>query len=649
MIFQFFMVFVIPVVISLLITPWLIRFAVRVGAMDQPSPRKIHTRPIPRLGGVAIYASFFLSLGLLNLIDPDVHNLISLAPTKGVMLTVGLVLILGLGIFDDLRPRTPTQKLILQLIAGTFVYLAGFGVSSISVPLGGGLHRLGILEYPVTLLWIVGITNAFNLIDGLDGLAAGIAAIACFAIWGISLLTNDMSTAVLVLILAGAVVGFLRYNFVPARIFLGDSGSLFLGFALAVFSLKSSTKGSTTVAILVPILCLGIPIMDTLLSMVRRLLRSLLPQQARSSSFIRKLGSIFLPDTQHIHHQLMARGLSHRNVVLLLYLASCVFAIGAFSVTIADNVSASLILLAVTVAIIIGVRQLRYKEMAVLKNGIFLPIFEWPLMERSLFQAVLNFAFILLAFGAAYHLVYRGDLPLLFQEQLFVTLLGVCVIKLTVFYFSGLYKGTPRHLGIGDVLKILRAVAVSVAINTIVLALLPKPWSVFNLSVSILDFYILLSLILASRISFQVLKYLFRHEHAGDKQVIIYGANTSGILALHRILAERTLNLNPVGFLDDSPQLEGKRLHGYPIFGGHWKLQRLLNKMKIDEVLLSGDGMKLETLNRLKQLARTHGFALRRFEVHLEKVPLEKQKPPALQSPAVLVSEGEREPESIRM
>ena len=642
------MVFVIPVVISLLITPWVIWFATRLGAMDQPNPRKIHTYPIPRLGGVAIYASFFLSVGLLNLIDPDLHRLISLAPTKGVMLTIGLVLILGLGIFDDLRPRTPTQKLIVQLIAGTSVYLAGFGISSISDPLGGGLLNLGILEYPATLLWIVGITNAFNLIDGLDGLAAGVAGIACFAIWGISLLTNDMSTAMLVLILAGAVVGFLRYNFVPARIFLGDSGSLFLGFALAVFSMRSSTKGTTALAILVPILSLGLPIMDTLLSMLRRLLRSLLPEQAKSKSFIRRLGSIFMPDTQHIHHQLMARGLSHRKVVLLLYLVSCAFAIGAFSITIADNISASLILVAVILATIIGVRQLRYKEMSVLKNGVFLPIYEWPLMNRSLFQGFLNLAFILIAYGTAYRLVYRGNLPLLLQENLFVTLAFVCVIKLAVFYFSGLYNGSFRHLGIGDVLKILKAVAIAVTISTVVLALLPHPWKVFDLSVAILDFYLLLSLILSARISFQVLNYLFRQDHTGGKQVIIYGADAIGILTLQRILADRTLNLNPVGFLDESPQLEGKRLHGYPIYGGHWKLQRLLKKMKIEEVLLSSDGMKPEVLNRLKQLARTHGFAIRRFETCLEEVPLEIQRPHPLQSPPVLVSEAERNPETIR-
>jgi FlaA1/EpsC-like NDP-sugar epimerase len=285
--------------------------------------------------------------------------------------------------------------------------------------------------------------------------------------------------------------------------------------------------------------------------------------------------------------------------------------------------------------------------MAVLKNGVFLPIYEWPLMNRSLFQVVLNLAFILLAYGAAYRLVYGVSLPLLLQQQLSITLLGMCAIKLTVFYFAGLYKGAFRHLAIGDLLKILKAAAVSEVISTIVLALLPKPWNIFSLSVSILDFYILLSLILASRISFQVLNYLLQHEHPDDKQVIIYGANASGIWTLHRILAERTLKLNPVGFLDDSPLLEGKQLYGYPIFGGHWKLQRLLKKMKIDEVLLSGDGMNPETLNRLKQLARTQGFTLRRFQVYLEKVPLGKEGSSTSRPPSVLVSEGEREPESI--
>ena len=152
MILQFLIVFLIPMGISLFVTPQVIRLAIRIGAVDQPNERKIHRHPIPRLGGIAVYSSFFLSIGLIHLINPSLHGFESLVPDRGLMLTVGLALILGLGIFDDLRPRTPTQKLVVQLIAGTLAYLAGFKISAVTPPAGSGILNLGLLNYPVTLL-----------------------------------------------------------------------------------------------------------------------------------------------------------------------------------------------------------------------------------------------------------------------------------------------------------------------------------------------------------------------------------------------------------------------------------------------------------------------------------------------------------------
>ena len=613
-------VFSIPILISLLITPWVIRYATRIGAMDQPNERKIHHRPIPRLGGLVIYVSFFVSLGVLQTLNPEFFSVISLAPTKGVMLTIALVLVLGLGVFDDLRPRTPIQKLIVQLVAGTLAYLAGFRFGAVTDPLGRGLLDLGVFDYPATLLWIVGITNAFNLIDGLDGLAGGVAVIAGFTIFGIALLKNDMSTAIMSLIMAGAVVGFLRYNFNPARIFLGDSGSLFLGFALAVFSLQSSTKGSTALAILVPILSLGLPIMDTLLSMVRRLLGSLLPEKTRSKPFLRKFASMFLPDNGHIHHRLMAQGFSHRTAVLFLYLVSCAFGIGAFAITIANGLSASLILIGVTIATIIGVRQLHYKEMAVLRNGLLLPIYDWHLMNRRFFQGFLDLAFILIAYTSAFLVVNHGSPPIEMQQKLLVTLGLVGGIKLLVFFLSGHYKGTFRHLGIGDVVRTVKTVVLSELIAGTVLAFLPEPWRLRNVPLLLFDFYFLLTLAGGIRISFHVLTYFFRREHNGGKRVIIYGADTSGNLALQLILNDQTLNMSPVGFLDESPQLEGQRLNGYPIFGGHRKLPRLLNTMKVDQVLISDGTVTPVVLKRLKETARIHGVPILRLRVQLEDV-----------------------------
>jgi UDP-GlcNAc:undecaprenyl-phosphate GlcNAc-1-phosphate transferase len=594
--------------------------------MDEPNARKIHSRPIPRLGGVVIYASFFLSVAFLSFIDPGLQSLASFGPYKGVMITAALVLILGLGIFDDLKPRTPAQKLVIQIIAATLVYLVGFRVSVVSNPLSKGLLGLGILEYPATLLWIVGITNAFNLIDGLDGLAAGIAIIASLTIAAISFLVNDVSTTIMVLLLAGTVVGFIRYNFNPAKIFLGDSGSLFLGFALAVFSIRSSTKGSTALAILVPILCLGLPIMDTLLSMLRRLLGSLLPEQAKSKPFFGKFASMFVPDNGHIHHRLLARGLSHKSTVVLLYFVSCAFGLGAFAVTITNNVGASLILVAVAVATIVGVRQLHYKEMEVLRSGILLPIYEWPLMNRRLFQGFLDLAFVVVAYASAFFVVSHGRLTTISEQKLLATLPFVGGIKLLVFYAAGQYKGTFRHLSIGDALRTLKVVVLSESITGVVFAFLPQPWNIPELSILLLDFFFVLTLVGGIRTSFFVLNYLFRQEHNGGRQVIIYGADARGVLALQQILNDHALNLSPVGFLDESPQLEGKRLNGYPVYGGHWKLQQLLRNMKIEEILLSGDAVKPEILRRLKQIARSHGVSVRRFTVRLEDVQLDVLK-----------------------
>jgi len=626
MIFRFVLGLVVPTVISLLITPGVIWLARRIGAVDLPSTRKIHKVPTPRLGGVAIYAGFFISVGLLRLVDSDLRNLTSLGPDKGAMLTIALVMILALGIFDDLRSRTPSQKFLVQLLASTLVYFAGFRISTVTNPLGSGLLSLGVLEYPATVLWIVGITNAFNLIDGLDGLAAGVGAIACFTICGVSLMTGETSTAMLVLILGGSVIGFLRYNFSPAKIFMGDSGSLFLGFALSVFSMQSSTKGSTALAILVPILALGLPIMDTLLAMMRRLLGSLLPEQVRSTSFLRKLDSIFRPDNAHIHHRLVAKGFSHRDAVLLLYLVSLAFGIGAFAVTTGNNFGASLVLITVAVATLIGVRQLHYREIAVLRNGILLPMYEWPLMNRNFFRGFLDIGFINLAYGVAYIIGTHGQVSTLLDRAFITNLSIACGVQLLVFYFSGLYKGSLRYTGIGDVAKILKAVTFSVVITGVVFAIWPKTQAAFNLTTGILDFYILLSLVLGSRISFHVLNYFFRKESRdGGKRVLIYGAGSSGLLTLQQILNDEALNLTPVGFLDDATHLEGKHLNGYPIFGGHWKIPKILRQYKVEEIVLACKLLRPQVLRRLRDAARDYGIKLRRLQVEVVDFPIDSE------------------------
>lgn len=614
------LIFIIPAILSYLLTPLVIRFAKAVGATDLPNERKIHQQPMPRMGGVAIYLSFMLALLVIYGIDPAVHVFSMMIPHKGVLLIASLLMVLVLGIFDDLRSLNPGQKFLVQLAAATLAYIAGFRIDAITHPLGEGILDLGVFAYPATVLWIVGITNAFNLIDGLDGLSSGISIIVALTVSLISYLNGHIATAFLTLAFAGSILGFLRYNFNPARIFLGDSGSLFLGFALAVFSMESSTKGSAAVAILVPILALGLPIMDTLLSMIRRMFRSILRGEPSSASVGQKIRQMFLPDRRHIHHQLLALGVSHRNVVLLLYLVSCLFGAGAFAITMTNNVGASLILIAVAIATLTGIRQLQYKEMAILRNGILLPLYESPIFRRTLFAGFLDLSFTIVAFSIAYKLAFSSDVPILYQRQFIASLTMVCSSQLTMFYFLGMYKSSFRYVGTGDVLKIIRTVGAALLATGTLFVLSELPSSMLSPTLFILDFYILLTLVAGSRLSFHILSFVFRREADGGRGVLLYGAGRHGMLMLQLLLNSEVLNMRPIGFLDDDPYLEGKRLNDYPIFGGHWKLGGILRRHKVDQILICSDAVKQEVFNRIKAIAFRNNIELTVCRILFEDV-----------------------------
>jgi UDP-GlcNAc:undecaprenyl-phosphate/decaprenyl-phosphate GlcNAc-1-phosphate transferase len=612
---QFAVALAVPLALSLLLTPLVIRLAHLIGAIDRPNERKAHTTPMPRLGGVAVSVSFAMAMGLLMTLDDHLIFPLWLSGWNGIALASTLALIVGLGIRDDIKELKPLQKFLVQLFLASIVYLAGFHVSGITDPFGVGKLDLGPFDYLVTVLWIVGITNAVNLIDGLDGLASGVSAIALLTMVPIALLQNDPGTATVALILSGAVLGFLRYNYHPARIFLGDSGSLFLGFLLAILSLQSSTKSSTAFAILVPIISLGLPIMDTVLSMLRRFFRSFLHPEAGSS---RRWTSMFTPDRGHIHHQLMARGLSHRHAVLTLYLVSCVLGIGALSITVAKNTEASLILGVVGVALVLGVRQLRYREIAVFKNGVLLPLFEMEIMNRGVFLVFLDIVFIIVSYGFAHMINDRPHHSEVLQREFIQTIAMACFIQFMVIWARGTYRSTTRGFGLSGALNLTKTALLAVALCGIGL------WATdrgdVDLTTLVLDFYLLISLMGGSRLAFRVLRHLFKAHNPVARRILIYGANREGILALQRLLESDTEVLAPAGFLDDRPSLEGRHLDGYPVFGGHWKLERVVRTQNIKEVILSSTDIKPEILRRLLAKARDLGLVVRSLHLRFDEV-----------------------------
>jgi len=337
---------VVSAVATWVATPVVVRIAHRVGAVDLPGPRKVHAAPIPRIGGLAVFIGFVAGLLFAAFATGYLGN--AERPRVGYWAVLGLAAVgmLLLGLLDDVRPVAFQWKFAAQVVAGTAVWAAGFRVEVISWPFTNDALQLGLWSLPVTVFWIVGITNAFNLIDGLDGLAAGTALITTTTVAILGVYGGHVAVSAISVALAGSLVGFLRHNFNPARIFLGDSGSLFLGFTLAVISIHGSQKNVTAVAVLAPLLVMGYPILDTLLSVARRLnyLREDSAQQGGLLYIARNMQRVFLPDRGHVHHRLLELGLSHRGAVLALYMCAAALAAGALAIVIVNSLVVALVL-----------------------------------------------------------------------------------------------------------------------------------------------------------------------------------------------------------------------------------------------------------------------------------------------------------------
>ncbi len=281
-------------IVTYLLTPVVRKIAPKIKAVDIPNNRKVHLVPIPRLGGVAIFIGFCVALYLAYLYGYRVN--------PGIIIA-GFVLV-SVGIIDDIKGIRPTTKLIWQIICAFIIIYFGLEINFISNPFNGVIY-LGFFAIPLTLFWIVGMTNAINLIDGLDGLATGVCVIAAFTLFVVAMRMGQISTAIIMLALAGTSLAFLRYNFPPASIFLGDSGAMFLGFVLAAASITGVLKTTLVVALLIPIVILGVPIFDTLFAIGRRLKNKKHPFEA---------------DDKHIHHMLLRAGFNTREAVFAIYI-----------------------------------------------------------------------------------------------------------------------------------------------------------------------------------------------------------------------------------------------------------------------------------------------------------------------------------------
>jgi UDP-GlcNAc:undecaprenyl-phosphate/decaprenyl-phosphate GlcNAc-1-phosphate transferase len=330
-------------------TPAVRKLARRWGLLDHAlTSRKTHGKPIPRLGGVAIVLAFYAPLLALLFVNSEVGRQFWAYPERAFGLFAGGLAIALLGVFDDLKGANAKTKFLVQFLVAGAMYGVGFRIDVISNPWGEAI-QLGWLGLPFTMLWIAGVINALNLIDGLDGLAGGVALIAIATTFAMAALHSQPLMILFTAALAGAVLGFLFYNFNPASIFMGDTGSMFLGFVLAATAIQTNQKSTTAVAIVVPIIALAIPIGDTLLAMARRAARGV---------------PLFSADRGHIHHRLQDLGLSHRGAVLVLYGASILLGGAALAVSYASSTQTTLFLIALSGIAYLALRKLGYLSLA---------------------------------------------------------------------------------------------------------------------------------------------------------------------------------------------------------------------------------------------------------------------------------------------
>ncbi len=590
------------------------RLAFIVGAIDVPGGRRLHQVPTPRLGGIAILLAIVVGLVVTAVLDSS--SALTLASTRwlGATATVGLVAIVG--VTDDVFGLPAPIKLAAEILAAILALLSGYRIDILfNLPLGW----LGI---PVTIGWIVVVTNAFNLIDGMDGLAAGVGVIISATLFAFSLSLNSRPGALAMAALTGALVGFLPFNLPPARVFLGDSGSLSIGIIFALVAIETSNKLATGIAMLVPALAMGLPLAEITITVLRRALRGVHVVRRDDSKeryellFVRRT-ALFSADRDHIHHRLLSLGLSKKKAVATLYLATLLACIAGFGLAVSRGRNQALLLAVCGAVAIVAVRQLKYEELRVFHRGTLMPMFDLRGVNLKPCHILFDLACTSLSCLAAFATMAHTE-DALFRSEMVAILPLASIAQVSALVLSGLYSRSYRYAAVADLGGLVRSIGLAGLAGFIAIWLLSgKPTMTF----AILDTYYLGTLILGSRLSFRLLD-LARSGHIRDgRPVLIYGAGRAGIVALTEIRSNPALNRFAIGFLDDDRSKQGSRVWGLPVYGAN-HLSALIEGDNFAELLVASGKISEERVRDISFRCTSAGIGVRRIALEWREVRL---------------------------
>jgi UDP-GlcNAc:undecaprenyl-phosphate GlcNAc-1-phosphate transferase len=588
-----------PLVFSFLISiftiPVVRKLCFKFGVVAYPRKDRWNKFPIPTLGGVSIFLGFTLSLVIYMVIQNGQSGLVD---RWNILLAAFLMFALGL--FDDFRQLSPPIKFVGQILAATLVIFYGDMIIFFPWP---------IANIILTFLWLVGITNAINLLDNMDGLAGGVALIASGVLSYFLWRGGDAQLLAMSLSLVGAIFGFLIFNFPPAKIFMGDSGSLFLGFALASLAIARRTQASNVFAIImVPTMLFLLPILDTALVTITRLLRGQSPVQG---------------GTDHTSHRLIAFGLSEKQAVLALYLVALVSGIAAAALEALDyELSLLLIPIFLIIFSLITAYLARLKVVSEKPSslGNISRIIADLTYRRRLFEIGLDLLLIGISYYLAYWTRYGLDMTEL-SMSLFLQSWPIALLSAYIsFYIAGVYRGVWRYIGLNDLLRFAQAALVSVILTVLVIKILygsdPFTYDVFLL------YAVFLFLGLAtSRSSFRILDRLYDLQKIRTKKenVLLIGAEDAGEFALRWLLRNVELGYNPVGFIDSDPLKKGRSIHGVNVLGVFDDLGKILVEKNVQGVIVSNDVSEGDN-NQLLDICRKRGVWLRVLRLEFELI-----------------------------
>lgn len=587
-----------------LLTPVSVWLAWRVGAIDHPGPRRVHARPIPRLGGLAVVVSTVLVLGAVGALGAPRWA----APSVSFGILAGLAPILVVSIRDDISPVRALPKFTAHAIGAGVAMLSGVLLPP-TVHLFGVPVFLGWIAIPLSALWLVGLTNAFNFVDGLDGLSAGLGLISAASLAGVLLMSLEPRNAAAALVLGGSIVGFLPYNIHPARVFLGDSGATAIGYLLGCFTLTGSALLSSGFATLIPVVLVGVPVADTLVSIARRTIARLEHGSGNQ---------IYEADGNHIHHRLLALGLSHQRAVVFLCGVGGLLSATALVSLLLTRQQSGFLLLGILLAGFVGLKRLGYVEFALIRRGVALRLYDLPVLRRSFFAVFVDLAVITVALYLSIGLKY-DDWNLDRTLRLFLSSLAVltpsCVIAFTLF---GMYRASWRLAGIDAFRRLALAVICGSIVGLVFLAV-TRPGDV---SMSVFAVYAFVSLVLATgtRVSYRLVDQVRMQAVNRGERTLIYGAGAGGASAVREILSNIEVGLSPVGFIDDNPHRVGKTVNGYPILGNVDEVEAALAKCGATVVVISSPKIPEPKVAEVLRVCRIHGVRLLRMRIGFDEV-----------------------------